>query len=72
MSYQDKYGITQIKDGDHNNLSLSVDDMGNGKVPILLFIPDKNKPDHDHIVLTRENAATMLVWLQHYLQDTTV
>lgn len=75
MSYQSKHGITEITSGTIDNLSISVDSdyKDSPKYPVLLYTPDMgNKIEHHHIVLTRENAADLLIWLQHYLQDTTV
>lgn len=58
--------ITQIKHGDRDNLSISLEDMGeygSGVADlrvVLLFKPDMDdKMEHHHIELTKDEAVTL-------------
>lgn len=75
MSYIDKHAITKIVNSKRNNLCISVDqdDKDTGKYPVLLYTPSMDDTnDHYHIPLTRKEAVELILWLQSYLQDTTI
>ena len=72
MSYKDNYGITQITASKRDNLSISYDDMGEGcgKEPVLLYTPNMDdSANHEHIMLTRNEAKILHRWLSEYLAD---
>lgn len=70
MSYKDKYSITKIKDTKHNNLTISIDNMGDGKIPVLLFTPSMNDTqNHYHIELTLKEAKILRDWVNKYVND---
>jgi hypothetical protein len=61
--------MAKIKKGTYNNLQIDIDDMGEGKVPILLFTPDmKDKMNHYHIELSRDDAEELKDYLEKYLE----
>lgn len=75
MSFQDRYGSTQIINRRVDNLSISfdcgtrrfkVDEVG----VVLLFTPDMSvKGDHYHIEITREEAINLKEWLDLFLKN---
>jgi hypothetical protein len=44
-------------------LSISVDDG----LPVILYVPFRDRPEHEHICLTREAAVVLNEWLSAYL-----
>jgi len=69
MSYEDKFGITEIREGRRDSLSISFDDMGEGIIPVFLHIPDKEEDEHSHIELNRDQAEILHKWLGNYLEE---
>lgn len=79
MSYRNKYGITNIIQGNYYNLDISwdCDDIWNTKVcpkrrrfPVFLFTPDmRNTDNHQHIELNKTQAKKLHKWLTDYLKD---
>lgn len=72
MSYKSRNGVTTIKPFDkwgREKLSISYDDFGEGKIPVLLYVPEQDEVDHDHIRLTKEEAKELYDWLQEYLDE---
>jgi len=58
-----------IKGEGYNNLQIDIDDMGEGKIPVLLFTPSmKDKMNHYHIELSREEAEELKEYLDKYLE----
>lgn len=50
MGFQDRYSITEVFDNDIVRVSLSVDELEEGKItPVLMIVPNQNENDHDHI-----------------------
>ena len=82
MSYKSKFGNTQIKPGNWQNLSVSYDadlikdlypELKGDKrrrYPVLLFTPNMNDANnHHHIQLKKSEARKLMVWLAAYLKD---
>ena len=72
MSYQDRFGITAIRNTNINSLEISYDwdEDPDSIYPVLLFTPDQEYPDnHSHIPLSRKQAHRLYEWLDEYLSD---
>ena len=67
--YSDKYGITPVREGRRNKLSMSRDNHGEGHVATLLHIPDTEDHEHSHIELNKEQATILRDWLDSWLKD---
>lgn len=63
MSFKDRFGITDIdllnKD---QRISFSIDFFEEA-IPVVLFVPDKNKRDHDHLHLDKKSLRKFLATL---------
>lgn len=51
------------KDNERLSVSLEYEDDISIPYPILLYVPDTRKPEHEHIHLTNEQAETLGRWL---------
>ena len=75
MSYQDRYGITKLRDGRRDNLSINWDYEDNAddkaqRFPVLFFTPDmENTREHYHIQLDRDKAKVLRDWLTEFLEE---
>ena len=75
MSYEDKHGITDIKDGQHHNLCVSRDTGAkNEAVAVLLYTPDMQPKengyvDHEHIELSVAQAKVLAEWLTKFVRE---
>jgi hypothetical protein len=70
MSYDDRFGSTNIKSTTRDNLGISRDELDGEVVPVLLYTPDmRDSNTHHHIPLTRREAADLHGWLGRYLAD---
>ena len=76
MSYEDKFGITEIRTGQIDRLSLSYDYETDPKqrYPVFLYTPDMEDkshgcPHHAHIHFTPEQAKVMRDWFIAYCDD---
>jgi len=72
MSYQDRFGVTNIRPDDRDNLDISFDydDNPSETYPVFLFTPDmKNPNDHYHITLSLSQAQRLHQWLTDYLAE---
>jgi hypothetical protein len=61
--------VKVIKDG-NSRLSISLDyETDQGEVfSVILFVPDKGKPEHEHIRLSRDEAFDLFMWLGEFLE----
>jgi hypothetical protein len=66
--YEDKFGITKIRDDKRDNLGISIDIMSE-PVAVLMYIPDVDDFEHSHIELTRKQATILRDWLIKFLDD---
>lgn len=71
MAYEDKHGITTIKDSVLNSLevSLDYDEDPKDKCPVLLHTPYKKDLVHYHIMLDKVEAKELHEWLGKYLKE---
>lgn len=72
MSYRSKHGITPVRRGKLNALSISRDFNFNPEktYPVLLFTPHMDNTDeHFHIELNRAQALKLRDWLTQWLND---
>ena len=74
MAYKDRFGRTDICDGQYNNLLISWDydsDPENEKerYPVLLFTPNVAADEHHHIRLNPDEAKELHRWLSDYLEN---
>lgn len=75
MAYNDRYGITQIVDGDIGNLSVSYDEGGfriedDETGVFLLYTPHMDdKIEHYHIELNVSEAEKLHEWLGQFLNE---
>lgn len=81
--YKDRYGVTNIRKGRRDNLSISWDNFVNAaknfalpkfkknRIPVFLYTPDmENTREHFHIELNKRQARVLRDWLNDYLKDT--
>ena len=52
MAFSDRFAITDFSES-KSRISFSIDDHGDGIMPVLLLVPDINLGDHDHVELNR-------------------
>lgn len=82
MAYRNRYGSTQLRKGQRDNLSIGWDNFINSaknfakseyahnRIPVLLFTPDmKWTQEHYHIALSKHQARELRNWLTAYLKD---
>jgi hypothetical protein len=72
MSYKSKYGITDIRATERDNLSISLDrDTDKSKpYPVFLYTPDmRNTSTHYHVELSKAQAKKLHKWLTQYLKE---
>lgn len=71
MAYKDLHGITEIKGGRYNNLSISYerDEEESDPYPMFLFIPDKEKSEHYHIELNKRQLSDLGRWINEFLKN---
>ena len=68
MSYEDKYGITEVQVVPAiSKLEISSDEFDSEEVPVLLYVPHKGKGHHHHIIITRAGAENLHDWLGKFL-----
>ena len=58
MSFSSRYSITNLKK-EESRVSISIDDIGDGVISVLLLVPDKNDIEHDHIRLSRDHLKQL-------------
>jgi hypothetical protein len=72
--FGDRYGITQIRDGRRDNLSIGLEYDDNPEdaaqlYPVFLFTPDmRNTIEHHHIPLNVSQAKQLRDWLTQFLK----
>lgn len=66
--YSDRFGITNVRESDRDNLTLSIDVMEE-PVAVMLYIPDINDHEHFHIQLNKDQAKIMRDWLSAFIED---
>lgn len=70
MSYEDRAGITEIREDKRDRLSISRDTGWEGeRIAVLLHIPDVDHHDHSHIELNDKQVKILHEWLGKYLED---
>jgi hypothetical protein len=71
MSYEDKYGITTIRNNMMNYLEVNKDTgSGNEPIAVLFFTPDMLfVDDHFHIELNVKEAKKMAEWLNKFVAE---
>lgn len=75
MAYEDKHGITQIRNDKHDNLSISRDtdvDEDDKEFPVAVFLytPDMdNTVNHEHITMTVTEAEVLRDWLDQFIKE---
>lgn len=76
MAYKDKHGITDIKDGVINNLSISRDEDMNfdtGEefpIAVLLYTPTmSDTTTHYHIDLNVRECKELVKWLKAFIKE---
>lgn len=78
MSYNDKYGVTEIfkrkKGKSFETLALSWDfeekeDNRAERAAVFLHVPNTSDDDHSHIMLNVKHAKIVRDWLDAYIKD---
>lgn len=76
MAYEDRFGITDIRDQNCDNLSISVDTCQEAEggpietIAVLLYTPSMdNTNEHFHIPLTVDQAKVMAEWLDKFVKE---
>lgn len=73
MAYEDRYGITVIRDEEIDKLSISIDENHeedfNSIAAVLLYVPYTPDSEHSHIVLNKDQATVLRDWLNKFLED---
>lgn len=75
MAYEDKHGITDIRNGRRDALSISRDtdlDENDNEVPtaVFLYTPDMEDTNvHYHIELSVARAAQLADWLNKFVAE---
>jgi len=69
MSDKKKFAMTEvIRAENHDHLSISHDDHGEGPIAVFLYTPDmNNKMNHFHIELNPDQAEVLREWLDRWL-----
>lgn len=69
--YSDLAGITEVREGRRDALSLSRENHGDEHLACLCYIPDTEDyfGDHAYIELNKEQATLMRDWLDAWLKD---
>lgn len=75
MSYEDKHGSTDIRDGQYHNLGISRDTGADGEpVAVLLYTPNMTPRengyiDHEHIELSVAQVEVLAEWLVKFVKE---
>ena len=77
MAYEDRFGVTKIRTGQRDQLSISYDyctvgaeaDEKMKRYPMFLYVPDPEESDHSHIGITTEQAVMIRDWFVAYCDD---
>jgi hypothetical protein len=72
MAYQDRWGVTDIRDGVYGNLQLCWDvtnSTGTEILAVIRFTPDMTNTDrHYHISLDLSQCKTLKEWLDQHIK----
>ncbi len=71
MTNDDGPDVLQLRAGRFNNTTISRDlfDDEEGPLATILYIPDMERGDHEHISFDLLTAAKMFGWLARFLDD---
>jgi hypothetical protein len=61
----------EIKTQNHwERIAISTDnfDDGRGELAVILYVPHKDYPEHEHIEFDKESAKQLRDWLDDYLK----